>query len=124
MAHEVTQGPHPFLRIIRVYGDVDSRDMTCFDDVGLTEGHPIYLLTNLAKINVGLPDKFLETLRNSVLTHPNLAHDAIYLPAAPAVNTLANMAVKFTRSQKKVSLHLTLDGAQDHLVKMIQAAGL
>lgn len=124
MAHEVMQGPHPFLKIIRLYGDVEHEDLTCADEVGLNEGHPIYLLTNAAKINVGLPEKFLDTIRHSMLSNPNLAHDAVFMPDSPAMSTVAQMAIKLTRSQKKVSLHRKYEEAQDHLLRLIKEAGL
>jgi hypothetical protein len=124
MAHEVQQGPHPFFKILYLRGDITHEDMTCVDEVGLNEGHPIYLLTDAAGMNAGMPDKFLETIRESLLYSPNLAHNAVYLPDSPVISTLAQMLIKLTRTQKKVSLFRNLDEAQDHLMKLMADAGV
>src|SRR5258708_25213727 len=61
MPHEITSGPQPNIVILRVYGDLTKDDLSVNEELGLNAGHVIYLLADLSKMSLGIPDNFLTT---------------------------------------------------------------
>jgi hypothetical protein len=117
MAHEISAGPKPNIVIFRLIGDLTYADMTCDQELGLNDGHPLYILLDGAKANVGLPDGFLDGAKRSWFTNENLVHLALYLDS-PLLRTIGLMVAKVTRRAEKLSLHNTHEAALHHLVKM------
>jgi hypothetical protein len=117
MPHEISPGPKPNILIFRVTGELNYHDMTCDEELGLNQGRPLYVLMDGSKMQVGLPENFLEGAKNSFFINPNLVHMALYLESQ-LLRTIANMVAKVTRRREKLSLHPSFDAAIQHLLDL------
>jgi hypothetical protein len=119
MAHSVSQGPHPLIMVMELTGDLTHEDMVADDAIGLNNGRRLYLMLDVSKMNVGLPDGFLDGAKNSFFINPNLIHMAMYVES-DLLRTIANMVAKVTRNVGKLSLHNSREAAMNHLLALIE----
>ncbi|MBC8171819.1 MAG: hypothetical protein H7X77_09100 [Anaerolineae bacterium] len=117
MAHEITQGPRPNIKICKITESLTHADMTCEDDLGLNDGVPLYVLLDVSIMNVGLPENFLNGAKNSFFIHPNLVHMAMYTESN-LLTTIGNMVAKLTQRKEKLSIYSSYDAALKHLLKL------
>ncbi len=123
MAHEISTGPHPNLVVIRIYGELEAADLNVNSELGLGSGRPIYLLADLSRMGLGIPENFLDSARKSAFSHPDVKHTAVYLKSG-AIAALAKAVSKLTRQQDKVTSLTSYEEAESHLLKLIRQAGL
>ncbi len=117
MPHEITSGPQPNIVILRVYGDLTKDDLSVNEELGLNAGHVIYLLADLSKMSLGIPDKFLTTARQSAFSHPDVKHVAVYATST-MLTSLAKVVTKLARKQEKVTFYWKFEDALAQLVKL------
>lgn len=123
MAHVITPGTHPNIKVMELQGELTYEDMTAEEPLGLHEGNPVYVLLDASKISVGLPPDFLHGARKSYFVHPNLAHMALYVNSMLLKN-IGIMVAKLTRRKEKLTLHESREAAMKHLEKLVREAGL
>lgn len=117
MAHHITVGPRPNIKICTITESLNHDDMTCEDDLGLNEGTPLYVLLDVSAMNLGLPEQFLDGAKHSFFIHPNLVHMAMYTDSN-LLTHIGNMVAKLTQRQEKLSIHSSYDAALKHLLHM------
>lgn len=119
MAHTISPGPKPSIMLMELTGDLTYQDMMSDDEIGLNENQQLYLMLDVSKMNVGLPDGFLDGAKNSFFVHPNLIHMAMYVES-DLLRTIANMVAKVTRNVGKLSLHSSREAAIHHLLDLTE----
>ena len=123
MAHTITPGTHPNIKVMELEGELTHADMTADEALGLNEGKPVYVLLDASKISVGLPPDFLDGARKSYFVHPNLAHMALYVSSV-LLRNIGAMVAKLTRRKDKLTIHESREAAMRHLEKLVKEAGL
>jgi hypothetical protein len=119
MSHEILPSPQPDITVMRIFSDLTNEAMEADEEMGLNAGRPVWVLLDVANMNVGLPDDFLTGVRRSFFINPNLMHLSIYVKSS-ILRNVALMVAKITRRQDKLSLHDTYDKALAHLYKLIE----
>lgn len=118
MAHTLSEGPHPDILILDVTGELTSGDIMTNQMLGLDSGRRVYVMVDLSKARPGVPENFLEGIRNGPFVHPNLMHVAVYVKS-DLLRALANMIAKLTRQRDKLSLHDSREAALAHLESLV-----
>lgn len=123
MAVDVVTGPHPNIRIMRITGDLRPEDMANSDKMlGLDSNQPVYVVMDISKMNIGMPEHFLEAARHGkAVNHANMHHMAVYTTSDLLIN-ISKMVAKVNRQQSKLSIHETYDAAISHLQTLIAQA--
>src|SRR3990172_2069411 len=119
MPHEISPGPHPNIVIQRIYDELTHDDMATDDELGLDKGRLLYVLLDVSKMDVSLPDRFLDGAKNSFFVHPNLRHMALYT-TSNMLASIAKMVAKLTKREGKLSIHGDYQSALNHLLKLIE----
>ncbi len=119
MAHIITLGPHPDIVLMDIIENLEYADMMADEELGLNEGKPLYVMLDVSKMIVGLPEKFLEGARQSFFINDNLIHMSMHVESN-VLRTLANMVAKVTNRKNKLSLHDSREKAIAHLLGLIE----
>lgn len=122
MVHKILAGPNPCIKIMEITGSLDYAAMTAVNDLKLDEG-PVYVLLDVSRMNVGLPEGFLDGARHSYFTHPNLGHMALYTDSA-LLSSVGKMVAKLTGRKDKLTVHTNYQEAMAHLIALTQKANL
>jgi hypothetical protein len=117
MAHEITLGPRPNIKICTITESLTHDDMTCEADLGLHGSTPLYVLLDVSQMDVGLPPNFLDGAKHSFFLHPNLVHMAMYTESN-LLTHIGNMVAKLTQRREKLSIHTSYDAALNQLLSM------
>lgn len=121
MAHQILPGPHPEIVVMQVSDQLTHEDMTADEALGLNKAK-LYVLLDVSRMKVNLPDKFLDGALNSFFMNENLIHMAIYLESS-VLRVVAGLVAKAARRQEKMSIHSSYAAAEAHLLEMIKKAG-
>jgi hypothetical protein len=113
MPHTISQGSRPDIMIMDIIESVDHDDMTASEPLGLNKGKR-YVMLDLSKMSISLPENFLEGAKNSFFVHDNLVHLSIHV-TSHTLRVIANMVAKLTRNPGKLSLHDSREAALAHL---------
>src|SRR5689334_14824430 len=124
MPHEVYTGKHPDIVVLRYYGDIETEDIiTDPEELHLNEGHSKYLLADAGSVHPVVPEGMWERVQHSIIGHNHLVHIAICVKSN-ALRVLMGAVVKLTRQGKRVTLHNTYEEAENHLMNMLNGAGV
>jgi hypothetical protein len=118
MAYTIAPTPHADFYILTYTGTLETEDLLVADALHLNEGRAIYLLIDVSHMEEGLPDRFLETIMKSFVVHPNVAYMAVFITST-LLRVTANMVVKVTRQQKKITLHDSYESAHQRVMQAI-----
>lgn len=118
MAHEIQAGPEPNIRLMRLIGELLKEDLLCDDELGLNDGHSMFVLVDASDMDIGLPAGFMDGKRESFFLNPNLQHVALY-STSWLLNSAAKMLGKLTRQRDKLSVHETREAALEHLKNLV-----
>ena len=118
MAHFITQGSHPDIVILRIYGELQPEDLFVDDKLGLNERQR-YVLIDISQMEPGLPPDFISGARKSFFVNDNLIHASLYL-RSPILKQVAMMVAKLTRRRHKLSIYETWETAMNHLLRMVE----
>lgn len=119
MGRQIIQMSHPNIRYIAILGELTHEDMTCDAELDLDKGTPVWVLLDVSKMSVALPDHFLDGARHSFFMNPNLQHLAIYCESA-LLRSVALMVAKLTRRKDKLSVYSTLEKANEFLLSAVK----
>jgi hypothetical protein len=114
MPHTMQPGPLPNITIVNVYGEMQTDDL--LPDLKLDEA-PKYLLFDVTKVDLSVPENFWDAARKTPLTHPNCIHAAVVM-RSEALKNLAVAVTKLARVRDKVTFFKTYEEALDHLMHL------
>lgn len=122
MAYDIKAGAYANMYILTYTGLLENDDLLISNELHLGEGQPIYLLVDLRNMSDGLPDRFLETVVQSYVTHPNLAHLATCTNSR-LLRMAAFMVTKVTRTSDRLTIHDTYEAAETRLIEEMKRDG-
>ena len=123
MAHTIIPTKHPHIAHIKMSGDLTYEDMTCDTELGLGQGKPIFVICNLQRMNLNLPDTFVEHARMSFIINPDLQHVAV-ITTSKLMRSVALTAAALSARRAKISVHDSEADAEACLMGMIRQKGL
>jgi hypothetical protein len=122
MAYAIKAGAYADMYILTYTGNLETEDLLVSNELHLNEGRPIYLLVDILNMNDGLPDRFLETIMQSYVTHPNLGCLAACM-TSKLLRMTAGMVIKVTRRADKITVHDTFEAAEKALIEAMKQDG-
>lgn len=118
MGHTITPGPLANTVIVTIKDFLTHDDMSCSEEIGLNE-RPYYILLDAGRMQVALPERFIDGANKSFFTHPNCLHMAVYL-RSDLLKNVALMVAKLTRLKHKLTVHDSYDEAIAYLTNIAQ----
>ncbi|MBC8099348.1 MAG: hypothetical protein H7Y11_07885 [Armatimonadetes bacterium] len=118
MGHTLIQTKYDNIIVMALVDELTVEDMTADESLGLND-RPMYVLLDASKLNVGLPDGFLEGAKNSYFINPNLQHMALYVESG-LLRLVGQMVAKITGRRDKLSVHSSQAAAMAHLEALIK----
>ncbi len=118
MAHTITVGDRPEILIIEAFDNLEVDDIL-LEEIDWSQGDPLYIFIDARRLSIALPDGFLDALKQGPIAHERLAHMALCLDSL-ILRNIAQMSVKLTRAQSKMSVHNTPEEALAHLATFFE----
>jgi len=121
LAHTIQPGPLPNIVIVIGYSELTKADISLSSEsLGLDQGQK-YLLIDGTKLQLAVPEDFLNVVRQTPLAHPNCVHVAVVLKSELLKN-VAGATAKVLRIKQKMSYFTNYDEALKPITALAQTA--